>query len=84
MRLVLVIGNSIRQWFLSQSAYINPIKLSVGKAVRVCVCVPFVCMVHIKFRFDDIESWAGGAAAISLLLRLLLSATVFSGNSFSD
>lgn len=37
MRLVLVIGNSIRQWFLSQSAYINPIKLSVGKAVRVCV-----------------------------------------------
>lgn len=25
---------SNRQWFLSQSAYINPIKLSVGKAVR--------------------------------------------------
>lgn len=31
---------SIRQWFLSQSAYINPIKLSVGKAVRVCA----ICM----------------------------------------
>lgn len=49
---------SNRQWFLSQSAYIKSHKIECRQS-----CASFVCMVHIKFRFDGIESWGLEAAA---------------------